>query len=212
MALLSWAHLGLLALATTQNVFPQVPINAPEKGRDSLPCSPAQAIKGLYAAFNERDADAAGTFLADNCVYEDLLLGPSTVCRGRKAFVDALRFHPAFLSTKLLDAFPFELPKLVLVVDSIAEGDNTVGVEWHVEVGGSPFPLGRGLSQAQVDPASGEIVRVVDIAEAPWRMVGILLLPFISIASYVFPTLYRVPEAREAPRGTSLAASERRKV
>eukprot|EP00965_Chrysotila_dentata_P054687 1815532-Pleurochrysis_carterae.AAC.1 len=27
-------------------------------------------------------------------------------------------------------------------VDSVAEGETTVGVEWHVEVGDTPFPLG----------------------------------------------------------------------
>ena len=52
---------------------------------------PAQAIKGLYAAFNARDAACVASFLTDDCVYEDLLLGPYTVCRGRQAFCDALK-------------------------------------------------------------------------------------------------------------------------
>ena len=69
------------------------------------------------------------------------------------------------------------------MVDTSAEGRDTVGVEWHVEVGGGAFPLGRGLSQAKVDLETGLITRVVDIAEAPWRVVGILLLPFISLAA-----------------------------
>ena len=50
-------------------------------GAASPVTSPAKAIRGLYDAFNARDADAAASFLADDCVYEDLLLGPWTVCR-----------------------------------------------------------------------------------------------------------------------------------
>lgn len=41
---------------------------------ENPPLSPAASIKGLYKAFNDRDADAAASFLADDCVYEDLLL------------------------------------------------------------------------------------------------------------------------------------------
>ena len=51
-------------------------------------------------------------------------------------------------------------------VDSIAEGSDTVGVEWHVQCGDAAFPLGRGLSQARVCTRTGKIERVVDIAEA----------------------------------------------
>ena len=111
---------------------------------------PAAAIKGLYAAFNARDAEAAASFLSEDCVYEDLLLGPYTVCRGKRAFSNALRFHPAFLSSQLFSGLPLadRLPTLELVVDSVAEGASAVGVEWHVEIGGGDFPLGRGLTQA----------------------------------------------------------------
>ncbi len=66
-------------------------------------------------------------------------------------------------------------------MDSIAEGERTVGVEWHVEIGSTPFPLGRGLSQATIDPSTGKITRVVDIAEAPWRVIGLLLTPLLSV-------------------------------
>ena len=72
------------------------------------------------------------------------------------------------------------LPALTLEVDSIAEGKDTVGVEWHVQCGDAAFPLGRGLSQAQMCTTTGKIVRVVDIAEAPWRVIGLLVLPFIT--------------------------------
>lgn len=154
---------------------------------DSLPegqiMTPAQAIKGLYAAFNARDAACVASFLTDDCVYEDLLLGPATVCRGKEAFLGALAFHPAFVSSKLFGRLPFSdlLPDLTLEVDSIAEGVDTVGVEWHVQCGDQAFPLGRGLSQARCCPQTGKIERVVDIAEAPWRVIGLLALPFINL-------------------------------
>merc|ERR1719313_2696971 len=158
---------------------------------DDLPegqvLSPGQAIRGLYAAFNARDSVCAASFLTEDCVYEDLLLGPATVCRGKEAFINALRFHPAFVSSRLLRGVPFAnvLPELLLEVDSVAEGTDTVGVEWHVRIGENPFPLGRGLSQARVCARTGKIERVVDIAEAPWRISGLLALPFIRVVQEV---------------------------
>lgn len=145
--------------------------------------TPGEAVLGLYDAFNARNASAAASFLDDDCIYEDLLLGPNTICRGKEAFSNVIKFHPAFVSSALLGQIPFlsNLPALTLVVDSVAEGIDTVGVEWHVEVGTNPFPLGRGLSQAKVDPLTGKILRVVDIAEAPWRVIGILLAPVASV-------------------------------
>mmetsp|Transcript_44678 Transcript_44678/g.83804 ORF Transcript_44678/g.83804 Transcript_44678/m.83804 type:complete len:542 (-) Transcript_44678:228-1853(-) len=144
--------------------------------------SPARAIKGFYAAFNQRELERVGSFLTDDCVYEDLLFGPATICRGKKAFMNALQFHPAFVSSNIFSQLPFAevLPSLTLEVDSIAEGADSVGVEWHVQCGPFAFPLGRGLSHAQFCPRTGKIKRVVDIAEAPWRVVGLLSLPFIN--------------------------------
>jgi hypothetical protein len=144
---------------------------------------PGAAIRGLYDAFNQKNATAAAEFLDDDVIYEDLLLGPNTICRGKEAFTSVLKFHPAFVTSAVFSQLPItrNLPELRLVVDSVAEGFDTVGVEWHVEVGSSPFPLGRGLSQAKTNPYTGKITRVVDIAEAPWRVIGIVLTPLISV-------------------------------
>lgn len=154
-----------------------------ESSSDPRVLTSGDAIRGLYDAFNRRNASLAASFLAEDCIYEDLLLGPNTICRGKSAFASALEFHPAFVTSALFSQLPFAsyLPELTLVVDSVAEGFDTVGVEWHVEVGSSVFPLGRGLTQAKVDPLTGEITRVVDIAEAPWRVIGLLLAPVVSI-------------------------------
>lgn len=150
------------------------------------PIRSGKVVLGLYEAFNNRDIAAAAAFLDEDCVYEDLLLGPSTVCRGRDAFASALRFHPAFVTSWLFSGLPFTLPALKLIVDSVAEGVDTVGVEWHVEVGENPIPLGRGLSQVKLNPTTGTIKRVVDIAEAPWRVIGLALAPVISVFVLVF--------------------------
>eukprot|EP00469_Lotharella_globosa_P005508 CAMPEP_0167791364 /NCGR_PEP_ID=MMETSP0111_2-20121227/11898_1 /TAXON_ID=91324 /ORGANISM="Lotharella globosa, Strain CCCM811" /LENGTH=214 /DNA_ID=CAMNT_0007684031 /DNA_START=231 /DNA_END=875 /DNA_ORIENTATION=- len=142
--------------------------------------SSGEAIRGLYAAFNERNASLASAYLTDDCLYEDLLLGPATICRGKQAFENALNYHPAFVMHKMSKWMPFDIPEVKLIVDSVAEGPSTVGVEWHVEMDDKPFPMGRGLTQAHLDPATGKISRVVDIAEAPWRVIGLIMAPLLN--------------------------------
>eukprot|EP00466_Bigelowiella_natans_P001595 jgi/Bigna1/78287/fgenesh1_pg.53_\ len=149
--------------------------------------TPSEAVLGMYNAFNDRNAKLASSFLTEDCLYEDLLLGPATICRGKKAFEEALRYHPAFVMGELDKYLPFKAPDFHLVVDSVAEGEDsgrvehmnnahiqhqlcvfvflTVGVEWHVEVNRKPFPMGRGLTQARICSRTGKICRVVDIAE-----------------------------------------------
>lgn len=162
-----------------------------------------RAIRGLYDAFNARDAELAGSFLTDDCVYEDLLLGPATVCRGKEAFVGALSMHPAFISDRIVNSLPAGMQRglpslsLELVVDSVADGRDAVGVEWHVELAGSAIPLGRGLTHAIICPRTGKITRVVDIAEAPWRTVGIAVAPVVSAIK------------RVARLGTSIRSADR---
>ena len=143
--------------------------------RHTTTATPKQQIRALYDAFNARDGPAVAALLADDVVYEDLLLGESTICRGKAAFSGALEWHPAFVSKKL--NLPFDLQ---LIVDKVAcDGEKSVGVEWHVEVDGKPFPLSRGLSLATTN-AEGKLERVVDIAEAPWRVVGLLIRPLLT--------------------------------
>ena len=181
---LRYAEAGLAS--TTGPVF-----NADDVLAEGEVLRPSQAILGLYAAFNARDEACVASFLTDDCVYEDLLLGPATVCRGKQAFMNALRFHPAFVSSRVFSRLPFAdlLPALTLEVDSIAEGQDTVGVEWHVQCGDRAFPLGRGLSQARVCTETGKIQRVVDIAEAPWRVIGLLALPLINLVQLASRTV-----------------------
>ncbi|KAJ8610690.1 hypothetical protein CTAYLR_005681 [Chrysophaeum taylorii] len=138
--------------------------------------TPRTQILRLYEAFNARDLEGVASLLADDVVYEDLLLGDTTICRGKEAFKAALAWHPAFVSARL----DLPLGSLELVVDKVAcDGDTTVAVEWHVEQNGRPFPLGRGLSIATLDDDKN-LSRVVDLCEAPWRVVGLLVRPVLS--------------------------------
>ncbi|KAJ8610692.1 hypothetical protein CTAYLR_005685 [Chrysophaeum taylorii] len=137
--------------------------------------TPRTQILRLYEAFNARDLEGVASLLADDVVYEDLLLGDTTICRGKEAFKAALAWHPAFVSARL----DLPLGSLELVVDKVAcDGDTTVAVEWHVEQNGRPFPLGRGLSIATLDDDKN-LSRVVDLCEAPWRVVGLLVRPVL---------------------------------
>jgi hypothetical protein len=185
-----WALLGLAVPLSSGAKGPALPNPRPSPRLGTTRPIPrtasVRAIRGLYDAFNARDAERAGSFLTDDCVYEDLLLGPATVCRGKESFIGALSMHPAFISDRFVAALPREwrtgLPGLELVVDSVADGVGAVGVEWHVELGGSAIPLGRGLTHAIICQRTGKISRVVDIAEAPWRTVGLALAPAVTLA------------------------------
>ena len=44
---------------------------------------------------------------------------------------------------------------LQFVIDDIAGDDWAVGVTWHVELNGMPFPNGRGVSFYRISPQSG---------------------------------------------------------
>ena len=62
-----------------------------------------------------------------------------------------------------------------------------------MQCGSSAFPLGRGLSQAKICAETGKIVRVVDIAEGPWRVIGLIALPFITLVQKLSQVLRGQP-------------------
>eukprot|EP00954_Amorphochlora_amoebiformis_P023695 1361594-Amorphochlora_amoeboformis.AAC.1 len=171
------------------------------------------AVRGMYNAFNRRNATAASSFLTEDCLYEDMMFGPGMLrsCAARRlsrmlcgAFWST-RHHPKTPPSSRVRPRPYQpensfqdsryncsgMPRLQLidglcmldmtmVIDSIAEGHNTVGIEWHVEFDGNHLPLGRGLTQAKICGATGKIKHVVDIAEAPWRVIGMVTAPFMN--------------------------------
>jgi len=141
-----------------------------------------QAIVGFYDAFNMRNLDGLGHFITDDCVYEDLLLGSATVISGKQNLIDTLRFHPAFAAEQCSLPFMDKIPPITLEVIKMVEGgDNVVGIEWQAMVGDKELPLGRGLSQVRICPETGKIERVTDIAEAAWRVLGMLAKPALPL-------------------------------
>ena len=43
--------------------------------------TPAEAVRGLWAVLNDRDYDAIGEWVTDDCVYYDVPLGPAFAAR-----------------------------------------------------------------------------------------------------------------------------------
>ncbi|OLP87149.1 hypothetical protein AK812_SmicGene31666 [Symbiodinium microadriaticum] len=130
--------------------------------------------------FNKCDANGTADCFTEDVVYEDLLLGNSTIVQSREEFRELIRTHPVFVSAQACALLGLPPLDCKVKVDSISEDTtrNTVGVEWHVEVSGQPLLLGRGLSFMKICPKTGLIAKATDIAEAPWRAIGLFLAPF----------------------------------
>lgn len=114
-------------------------------------------IKGMYDAINARDVEGACEFLDDEVVYQDLNFpeffeGKSAV---RQLFFDSCTGIP---------------DDLLFVIDECTSGDPlAVGIVWHVEIAGIPFPNGRGVSFYRLSPSSGKLVFARDIVENPLK-------------------------------------------
>ena len=80
---------------------------------------------------------------------------------------------------KVADALP---PTFTFCIDEIADGGDTVGVQWHVENDGAPLPFTRGCSLYKAD-ASGKLISGFDVPEpAPFKP-GSASLLVLSLAS-----------------------------
>lgn len=134
----------------------------------------------MYSHFNTCDAVRCAACFTEDVVYEDLLLGNSTLVESRLDFNELIQTHPVFVASRLCASLGVPGPDIAVCVDGLSEDvrRHTVGVEWHVEVGGQPLAMGRGLSYMRICPRTGLIRRAVDIAEAPWRVIGLLIAPF----------------------------------
>ena len=118
----------------------------------------SETVRAMYAAINQRDLDQAMTYVDEDCVYQDLNFprafeGKQGV---RSLFEDSINNVP--------DDFKF-------VIDDITTGDEqAVGIIWHVELGGVPFPNTRGASFYRVSPSSGLLVYGRDAVESPIKL------------------------------------------
>ncbi|XAR55666.1 hypothetical protein NMG60_11035810 [Bertholletia excelsa] len=105
--------------------------------------SASDVIRNFYGGINGNDLASVNDLIADNCVYEDLIFSQPFV--GRKAI---LEFFQKFIGSVSRD--------LQFVIDDISEEDNSaVGVMWHLEWKGKPFPFSKGCSFYRLDVING---------------------------------------------------------
>ncbi|MEM9087357.1 MAG: nuclear transport factor 2 family protein [Cyanobacteria bacterium P01_F01_bin.53] len=117
--------------------------------------SASETIQAMYAAINRRDLESAIAYVDPDCVYQDLnfareFTGKAAV---RELFAESMSSVP--------DDFQF-------IIDEITTGDAlSVGLTWHVELGGIVFPNTRGVSFYKLSPSSGLLIYGRDIVESP---------------------------------------------
>ncbi|MED6181421.1 hypothetical protein PIB30_019135 [Stylosanthes scabra] len=88
--------------------------------------SAADVVRNFYGGINARDLDSVEDLIALNCVYEDLV------------------FPRPFLGRKF-------------VIDDLSANDHSsVGVTWHLEWKGKPFPFSRGCSFYRLEVINGK--------------------------------------------------------
>ncbi|KAL1508179.1 hypothetical protein AB1Y20_004299 [Prymnesium parvum] len=91
------------------------------------------SVRRYFAAWNERDMALAADQFAEGCTYDDTQYNePFT---GKEALVRHL--------LRVADALP---PSFQFCIDEVADGGDTIGVQWHVENSGVPLPFTRGCS------------------------------------------------------------------
>ncbi|XP_049380067.1 uncharacterized protein LOC125844775 isoform X1 [Solanum stenotomum] len=106
--------------------------------------SAASVVRKFYAGINMRDLDSVEELIAENCVYEDLVFPQPFV--GRKAILDFFK--------KFTDSVGSDLQ---FVIDDISKEDSSaVGVTWHLEWRGRPFPFSKGCSFYRLEVVNGQ--------------------------------------------------------
>ncbi|KAL5219785.1 hypothetical protein ABZP36_024498 [Zizania latifolia] len=143
----------------------------------------ADVVRGFYDGVNRRDLAAVEPLIAESCVYEDLVFAQPFV--GREEILD---FFGGFMGSISSD--------LRFVIDDISGEDScAVGVTWHLEWKGRPFPFSRGCSfyrlQQQQQGQQLQIVYGRDCVE-PAAKPGELALLIIRAVTWIlerFPSL-----------------------
>ena len=130
----------------------------------------AVAIRKYFDAWNARDMELACAQFADDLEYED------TQYAGAFRGKEQLKAH----LNKCADNLP---PTFQFCVDEVADGGDTVGVQWHVENDGEELPFTRGCSMYKADPKTGLLVSGFDVPEpAPFKF-GSASLQLLGLAS-----------------------------
>lgn len=104
----------------------------------------SNVVRKFYGGINGRDLSSVEALIADDCVYEDLIFPQPFV--GRKAI---LEFFGKFCDSISED--------LQFVIDDISTEDSiAVGVTWHLEWKGKPFPFSKGCSFYKLEVVNGQ--------------------------------------------------------
>lgn len=117
--------------------------------------SASDVVRRFYYGINSRNLSSVVELIAEDCVYEDLVFPQPFV--GRKAI---LEFFEKFIYTISQD--------LQFVIDDISgEDTSAVGVTWHLEWKGKPFPFSKGCSFYRLKVVDGQrkIIYGRDIVE-----------------------------------------------
>ncbi|PIN22340.1 hypothetical protein CDL12_04940 [Handroanthus impetiginosus] len=106
--------------------------------------SASGVIRKFYDGINRRDLASVEDLIAFNCIYEDLVFPRPFV--GRKAILEFFN--------RFIDSIS---PDLQFAIDDISEEDTiAVGVTWHLEWKGKPFPFSKGCSFYRLDVVNGQ--------------------------------------------------------
>ncbi|XP_065880302.1 uncharacterized protein [Euphorbia lathyris] len=126
--------------ASSEN--PTVMVPATARSREAAE-SASEIVMKFYNGINEHDLASVEELIADKCVYEDLIFPRPFV--GRKAILEFFNKFTDSISTDLR-----------FVVDDISAEDSlAVGVTWHLEWKGKPFPFSKGCSFYRLEVING---------------------------------------------------------
>lgn len=129
------------------SVHPSREMSGPAPSPDlsfSVDKSGSDVVREFYAGINRRDLDFVRDLIAEDCVYEDLVF--PRPFSGRQAILE-------FFS-KFTDAVGSDLQ---FVIDDISSEDPVcVGVTWHLEWRGKPFPFSKGCSFYRLIVSNGK--------------------------------------------------------
>ncbi|XP_048500805.1 uncharacterized protein LOC104905846 isoform X2 [Beta vulgaris subsp. vulgaris] len=122
---------GITFRASLDNPLPPISLDQTNPFQ-LIPAS--DIVRNFYGGINRHDLASVEPLIAPNCVYEDLVFPSPFV--GRKSILEFFGKFIDYVSTDLQ-----------FVIDAISEEDSTtVGVTWHLEWKGRPFPFSKGCS------------------------------------------------------------------
>ncbi|XP_022717834.1 uncharacterized protein LOC111276357 [Durio zibethinus] len=144
-----------------------------------------EVIKSFYAGINTHDLASLELLVAENCVYEDLIMFSRPIV-GRKALLEGYK--------SFIDAMSMDLQHVIDDMTSSTNLDSsTVGVAWHFEWKGKALPYSKGCSFYQLEIVDGkrQIVYGRDAAESLIKLgkAGLVVIKSTTWLLQQFPQL-----------------------